>query len=171
MKSTKIKLLNFVLFVIFKEDFVRLKLLRKFTILGLLLLLIIQVTTANDNNDKPLLGFSRESAAKQRALEVRFDSYLKKDNLRQWMERITARPHHLSSAYDKENAEFIASQFRSWGYETEIEVFQVLFPTPKKRLLEMIAPEKFAALLREPPLSEDSTSSQTDEPLDRKSTR
>src|SRR5438034_6928651 len=107
----------------------------------------------SSTNDKPLLGFSRENAAQQRTLESRFDSALKRENLRDWMKRLTARPHHLGSAYDKENAEFIAAQFRSWGYDTEIEEFQVLFPTPKLRVLEMIAPEKFTASLKEPPLA------------------
>ncbi|MBO0723420.1 MAG: folate hydrolase, partial [Blastocatellia bacterium] len=74
-------------------------------------------------DDRPLLGFSREGAAQERALEAQFDAGLKKENLREWMKRITARPHHLGSPYGKENAEFIASQFRSWGYETEIERF------------------------------------------------
>src|SRR5438067_1147978 len=117
------------------------------------------------SSEKPLLGFNRERALQERALERRFDSLLNRDNLREWMKRLTARPHHLGSAYDKENAEFIAAKFREWGYETEIEEFQVLFPTPKLRLLEMIAPEKFTAGLKEPPLAEDSTSSQTQEAL------
>src|SRR6266480_2347856 len=120
---------------------------------------------SSSSTEKPLLGFTRESAVQERALENRFDSLLKRDNLREWMKRLTARPHHLGSAYDKENAEFIAGEFREWGYETEIEEFQVLFPTPKLRLLEMIAPEKFTAGLKEPPLAEDSTSSQTEEAL------
>src|SRR6185369_4595712 len=116
-------------------------------------------------SDKPLLGFTRESAQRQRGLEARFDGLLKRDDLREWMKRLTARPHHLGSAYDKDNAEFIAARFREWGYETEIEEFQVLFPTPKLRLLEMIEPEKFSARLQEPALAEDSTSSQSEESL------
>ncbi len=115
--------------------------------------------------NKPLLGFSRERALEQQVLEARFDSQLNRDNLRQWMKQLTARPHHLGSAYDKENANFIAAQFRSWGYDSAIEEFQVLFPTPKLRLLEMIAPEQFTASLTEPPVSGDSTSAQTDEVL------
>src|SRR4051812_24587975 len=66
--------------------------------------------------EKPLLGFARETSIQQRTLEKTFDSLLKRDNLRDWMKRLTARPHHLGSAYDKENAEFIAAQFRAWGY-------------------------------------------------------
>jgi N-acetylated-alpha-linked acidic dipeptidase len=118
---------------------------------------------ATDNS--ALLGFSRESATRQRELETRFDSLLKRENLRDWMKRLSARPHHLGSARDKENAEFIASQFRLWGYETELESFDVLFPTPKTRLLEMISPDKFTARLAEPALDEDPTSNQSAEQL------
>jgi N-acetylated-alpha-linked acidic dipeptidase len=81
------------------------------------------------------------------------------------MKRLTARPHHLGSAYNKENADFIASQFRSWGYETKIEEFHVLFPTPKTRLVEMTAPERFTMKLQEPRVEGDATSGQHDEQL------
>jgi N-acetylated-alpha-linked acidic dipeptidase len=65
----------------------------------------------------------------------------------QWM---TAKPHHLGSPFGREIAEFIAAKFRAWGYETAIETFDVLFPTPKTRVLEMTSPERFSAALREP---------------------
>src|SRR5438045_7868916 len=81
------------------------------------------------------------------------------------MKRLAARPHHVGSAFDKENAEFIAAQFRSWGYETEIEKFDVLFPTPKTRLLEMVAPETFKARLEEPPVEGDANSKLSSEAL------
>src|SRR5437773_4652034 len=76
-------------------------------------------------DDKPLLGFTREHAPGQRTLEAKFDALLKKENLREWMQRMSARPHHVGSPFGKQNAEFIASQFRAWGYQTEIEEFQV----------------------------------------------
>ena len=107
---------------------------------------------------RPLLGFSSQSSASQRALEARFDAALSKENLREWMQWMTAKPHHLGSPFGREVAEFIAAKFRTWGYETTIETFDVLFPTPKTRLLEMTSPEKFSAALREPQLQEDATS-------------
>ncbi len=116
-------------------------------------------------NDKVLMGFSAENSAKQKALEAKFDSYLKAENLRTWMKRLSARPHHVGSPYGKENADFIAAQFKSWGFDTKIEQFDVLFPTPKMRLLEMTAPEKFTAKLEEPELKEDATSNQKREQL------
>ena len=114
---------------------------------------------------KPLMGFNREGSAKERELESRFDAILNKENLRTWMKRLSARPHNLGSPYDKDNAEFLAGLFRSWGYDTKIEQFKVLFPTPKTRQLELTAPEKFTAKLAEAPLKEDSTSGQTAEQL------
>src|SRR5215216_6787130 len=105
-----------------------------------------------------MLGLSPESARTQAALEARFDAGLRPDNLRDWMKRISARPHHLGSPYNKQNADFIAAQFRSWGYETKLEEFHVLFPTPKTRLVEMTAPERFKLKLQEPELNDDATS-------------
>lgn len=111
------------------------------------------------------MGFSSETSQAQRAAEAKFDSYLNANNLRDWLKRLSARPHHLGSPYGKENAEFIAAQFKSWGYDTQIESFEVLFPTPKTRLVEMTAPEKFTLRLNEPTLKEDVTSGQQDEQL------
>ncbi len=104
--------------------------------------------------EEPMLGFDGPRAAAQRQLEKGFDAQLDPDNLRRWMERLAARPHHVGSPHGKANAEFMAELFRSWGYETRIEEFQVLFPTPKVRRLELIAPTPFTASLTELPAGE-----------------
>lgn len=98
-------------------------------------------------------------------LQKEFDSSLNKNDLKIWMKRLSAYPHHLGSSYNKSNALFIDSLFKSFGFDSQIEEFKVLFPTPKTRLLEMISPQKYKAKLFEPPLKEDNTSNQTDEQL------
>lgn len=85
-------------------------------------------------------GLRVEAGTQQLTREAAFDSYLNPLNLRQWMQHMTTRPHHAGSAKAKENAEYIAGLFRSWGYETEIETFHVLFPTPKTRELQLLRP-------------------------------
>ena len=120
---------------------------------------------ARPEKEKSLLGFSETAADRQHRLESQFDSSLKREDLRDWLKHLSARPHHVGSARGKENAEFIASLFKSWGFKAAIEEFDVLFPTPKTRLLEMTAPVAFTARLAEPPLPEDSTSNQTSEQL------
>jgi N-acetylated-alpha-linked acidic dipeptidase len=115
--------------------------------------------------DAPLLGFSVEASAAQRAAEARFDGQLRADNLRAWTKRLSARPHAVGQPYGREIAEWARAQFESWGYEARIEQFDVLFPTPKTRLLEMTAPTRFTARLAEPALKEDATSGQAAEQL------
>jgi N-acetylated-alpha-linked acidic dipeptidase len=102
------------------------------------------------------------SAPTDDALEKRFDALIRGENLKAWMEKMAARPHHLGSPYDREVVDFIAARFKEWGYETAVEEFRVLFPTPKTRLLER---GDFKAKLEEPALPEDKTSGQKDEQL------
>ena len=116
-------------------------------------------------DEEPLQGFTRASSTAERDWEAKFRAIPSPDNQRAYMQRLTAHPHHLGSAYDKQNAEWILSQFKEWGWDAHIETFEVLFPTPKERLLEMIAPTKFTAKLQEPPVSADPTSNQQNEQL------
>ena len=103
-------------------------------------------------------GINWRAANQQLDREKQFDSSLNRGNLQAWMERLSAKPHHLGSAADKENAEFIAGLFRSWGYDTTIETFYPLFPTPRLRRVEMTGPRRFVAKLEEPAIAEDKTS-------------
>ncbi|PYQ04407.1 MAG: folate hydrolase [Acidobacteria bacterium] len=133
--------------------------------LPLLMLGAALAALAADTPPERMLGFSPARVAGQRALEQRFDAALDPAELKEWMRRLSARPHHLGSPYGKDNAEFIAAQFRSWGFDTKIEEFRVLFPTPKTRVMEMVAPTPFRAALAEPALKEDATSDQAAEQL------
>ncbi len=113
----------------------------------------------------PLLGFTADGAAAQRAIEQQLDASVDRSNLRSWMEHLAARPHHVGSPWDRQNAEYIADLFRSWGYQTEIEEFQVPFPVPTARKVELLEPTRYEASLTEPALPEDTTSDQKDEQL------
>jgi len=128
--------------------------------LGALALVLLAAPT-----EPPLLGFTPEAAQAERQLETQFDENLKAEELGAWMDRLAAHPHHVGSPWGQKNAEFLAEQFRSWGFETRVEEFSVLFPTPKVRVLEMVAPTPFKAVLAEPPLAQDHTSGQQAEQL------
>jgi N-acetylated-alpha-linked acidic dipeptidase len=115
--------------------------------------------------DETLPGFTRESSAAERSLEQKLAALPSPVNMRASMERLAARPHHVGSPYDKENAEWLLARFKEWGWDARIETFDVLFPTPKERLLEMTEPVRFTAKLREPALAVDPTSGQVQEQL------
>lgn len=113
----------------------------------------------------PLRGYSADSSATERDWEAKFRAIPDPARLRDYMQRLSARPHHVGSAYDKDNAEWILARFKEWGLDAKIEIFDVLFPTPKERLLEMVEPVRFTAKIAEPTVAVDPTSSQHDEQL------
>jgi N-acetylated-alpha-linked acidic dipeptidase len=86
-------------------------------------------------------------------------------NIKSYMQRLAARPHHVGSPYAKENAEWMLAQFKAWGWDASIEQFDVLFPTPKERRLELVEPVRFTAKLDEPIVTIDPTSGQKTEQL------
>jgi N-acetylated-alpha-linked acidic dipeptidase len=113
----------------------------------------------------PLDGFSADSARVERDWEGKFRALPDPANMRSYMQRISARPHHVGTDYDRANAEWILSLFREWGWDAHIENFDVLFPTPKKRLVELVAPTHFKATLEEPTVEGDPTTDQHAEQL------
>ncbi len=90
--------------------------------------------------------------------ESKLDATIGAANQDVWMKKLSARPHHVGSEYGRQNAEFIRSLYASWGYQARIEEFQVLFPSPRTRVLELVGKPAFSAKLQEPELKEDSTS-------------
>jgi N-acetylated-alpha-linked acidic dipeptidase len=117
-------------------------------------------------DDAPLAGFSAESSRAERQWEEKFRAIPKPENLRAYMQRLSARPHNVGTAYDKDNAEWIAARFKEFGLDTHIESFDVLYPTPKERAVELVdGGPRFVAKLQEPPVAQDPTSSQQSEQL------
>jgi N-acetylated-alpha-linked acidic dipeptidase len=112
-----------------------------------------------------LEGYTPASSAAEQAWEKKFRELPSPDNLRNDMEHLSARPHSVGSPYDYENAEWLQNKFRDWGFDTHLETFYVLFPTPKDRKLELLEPQKFTATLAEPPIAIDPTSNQQPEQL------
>lgn len=116
-------------------------------------------------SDSGLPGYSAAASATEREWETKFRAMPSPDNLREYMRRLSAHPHNVGSPYDKDNAEWILSKFKGWGLDAHIETFYVLFPTPKERLVELLAPTQFKARLQEPAVAVDPTSNQQSEQL------
>jgi N-acetylated-alpha-linked acidic dipeptidase len=105
-------------------------------------------------------GANSESA--QGALEQKFDAQLQPADLEAWMKRMSSEPTHVGSPKAKANAEFVVQLMREWGWEAQIETFDVMYPTLKQHSLELIAPTRYVAALKETPIEGDATSSRTD---------
>lgn len=116
--------------------------------------------------EPPLYGFSPQSSESERQWEEKVRAIPSPENLRAYMQRLSARPHHVGSPYDKDNAEWILGKFKEFGLDAHIEEFEVLFPTPKERLVELVdGGPKFTAKLEEPVVRQDPTSDQQSEQL------
>jgi N-acetylated-alpha-linked acidic dipeptidase len=123
------------------------------------------LVAASPETEQPLHGYSAATSRTQRDWETKFRTVPEPQNLRDYMQRLSARPHHVGSPYDKDNAEWMLAKFKEWGLAANIETFEVLFPTPKERLVELLEPTKFTARLQEPALAVDPTSNQQAEQL------
>ncbi|MDZ4730060.1 MAG: M28 family peptidase [Xanthomonadales bacterium] len=115
--------------------------------------------------DETILGFTESASAAQRTMEAQMDADIDPADLDGWLKRMSEFPHHAGSAAGKANAEFIAEQFKSWGYQVEIEEYEILLPTPKVRELELLEPGSFTASLSEDTLAEDASTGRIDDLL------
>ena len=106
-----------------------------------------------------MLGFSSTAARAQQTLEQRFDAQLDPADQRRWLQQMSSQPNQVGAPHDKANAEFMLAQFRAWGWNAHIETFSVLYPTPTKVALELLGAKPYTALLSEPPVAGDATSS------------
>src|SRR5207244_8111743 len=117
-------------------------------------------------DEQPLFGYSAESSRVERQWEEKLRAIPSPENLRAYMQKLSAHPHHVGSPADKNNAEWIAAKFKEFGLDTHIEQFDVLFPTPKERAVELVeGGPTFVAKLQEPALPEDLTSNHQSEQL------
>jgi N-acetylated-alpha-linked acidic dipeptidase len=116
-----------------------------------------------------LIAFTLHLLAQNNAASSSWDSRFRAvpdaTNIGDYMKRLSARPHHVGSPYDKDNAEWMLAKFKEWGWDAQLEIFTVLFPTPRERLVELVAPTQFKAALDEPAIAGDPTSNQKAEQL------
>lgn len=129
------------------------------------LVVICFLLTGKMIGQQKIMGFTAANTVKQFEWETQFDAQLNPKNLDTWMQYMTSHPHHVGSTQDRANAEYMLALFQSWGFEAKIETFNVLFPTPKTRVLELLGDKPFKAKLEESALKADKTSGQKSEQL------
>src|SRR6266571_1940267 len=122
---------------------------------SLVTLCLAGLLSAQPASDPALRGYSGESSRQERDWELKYAAIPLPQNIGEYLRRLAARPHHVGSPYDKDNAEWILAKLKSWGLDAKIEIFEVLFPTPKDRALELVEPGRFKAKLQESTLAVD----------------
>lgn len=125
-----------------------------------ILLLLNSTAFAQSAAPKMLPGFTEKMSAAQLQTEAQFDQLINAENIGKTIYDLAGRPHHIGSVAGKAVADKVAEKFRGYGFDVKTEVFQVLFPTPRVRELELVSPGNYKALLKEPAMKEDPTSGQ-----------
>ncbi|HET7585123.1 MAG TPA: transferrin receptor-like dimerization domain-containing protein [Gemmatimonadaceae bacterium] len=129
-------------------------------------IVILPFPLALPSADPPTLrGYTAQSSHVEREWENKFRAIPSPDRMRESMRLLSAHPHHVGSPYQQQNAQWLLARFKEWGWDAQIESFDVLFPTPRERVVELVAPTHFTATLREPAFPQDPTSSQQSEQL------
>lgn len=127
------------------------------------LILLITLSVTGNLCAQNITGFSTAKAAQQKTLEQQFDANLNAQNIGKTIKDLTAFPHNVGSPGSKKVADYVLNFFKANGWDAKLETYQVLFPTPKTRVLEMTSPSSYKAILKEPALKEDATSGQADQ--------
>src|SRR6478736_632004 len=96
---------------------------RSATVLALVLILAGAATPQRPQRSGELAGYSADAAREQRDWEQKFRGIPSPANMKQYMQRLAARPHHVGSPYDQDNAQGLVSTFKSWGLDAKIETF------------------------------------------------
>ncbi|MEO8747604.1 MAG: PA domain-containing protein, partial [Rhodanobacter sp.] len=122
-------------------------------------------SATGDQSASALLGFSPSTATKQQSLEKTFDAQLQSADIKSWLKNMSSEPNQVGSPHDKANAEFVLAKFKEFGWDAHIETFSVLYPTPKKVQVQLIAPTHYDAVLHETPIPGDPSTAITENVL------
>src|SRR4051812_8973628 len=121
--------------------------------LGLAVALLLP-PPAHSQQPAGIRGFAAGVSA-ERDHEKSFQAVPSPEKLREYMRTIASEPHHAGSPASRKVAEYILGLFKSWGLNASIEQFEALMPYPTERVVELVSPQQYVAVLKEPVVPED----------------
>ena len=120
------------------------------TLLAALLAGAAATAVATEDPAAPIRGFSPAHAASEHELETAFQALPSATRARDWHRRLTRDPHPAASAANNRLATLIADEWRRQGWEdVTLRRYDVLHSRPRHVALEMVAPHRYRASLRE----------------------
>ncbi|MDH5235524.1 MAG: hypothetical protein OEW77_11235, partial [Gemmatimonadota bacterium] len=109
---------------------------------------------------EPMRGFTAASAARERTLEAELARRLSRDSTGAFFKFLTAEPHPAGSVRNKELADWMAARWRAYGLDdVKVHRYDVLLPWPREVKVEMVAPSRYLATLKEDAFPQDPQSS------------
>ncbi|HVO61360.1 MAG TPA: serine hydrolase [Terriglobales bacterium] len=104
----------------------------------------------------PISGFTASSAARENEIEQKFKAIPDPQEERRQHRIFTAEPHLAGSKRNNDLANYVADEWRKQGLEDVVlRRYDVYATEPKSTFLEMVAPTRYRASLREEPYEVD----------------
>jgi N-acetylated-alpha-linked acidic dipeptidase len=124
------------------------------------LMLTVVTVLAAAAADRPLAdrmtGFSKQNAAIEREVEIKFNGIPSPESARRFHRYFTAEPHPAGSARNNELAQYIADKWKEQGWEgVTMHRYDVLVSDPREVVVEMVSPVSYRAKMREDSYGED----------------
>ena len=117
---------------------------------ALILLVLAGIASAQSDTPALISGFSPTHSAAEIKLESQFKSAISRDRIRDYHRYFTSVPHPAGTKADYDVAQYIADEWKKQGLEdVVIRQYDVLGTRPVSTSLEMVAPKKYSAVLRE----------------------
>jgi N-acetylated-alpha-linked acidic dipeptidase len=103
-------------------------------------------------------GYSPQSAAAERATEADVISRPSPSSASAHSKFLSLQPHMAGTPAQARTRDYVVSQMKSWGLQTEVRSYSVWMPHPVSTRVWRIAPDPIELDLREGPIPEDTTS-------------
>ena len=103
-------------------------------------------------------GYSPQSAMVERAAEADVITRPAPANASMHSRFLSLQPHMAGTPAQERTRDYVVSQMKSWGLETEVRSYSVWMPHPVSTRVWRIAPDPIELNLQEGPIPEDTTS-------------
>ena len=122
------------------------------------LALLIPIVLVNPLGAQVMPGYSPQSAAIERATESDVITHPTPASASAHSRFLSFQPHMAGTPAQARTRDYVVSQMKSWGLETEVRSYSVWMPHPVTTRVWRITPDPIELNLQEGPIPEDTTS-------------
>src|SRR3954469_13714026 len=123
-----------------------------------LLLLLASLAAAASLRGQTIPGYSQQSSEAERAVEADVITRPSPSSASAHSRFLSLQPHMAGTPAQARTRDYVVSEMKSWGLETEIRTYSVWMPHPLSARVWRTAPDPIELKLDEGPIAEDTTS-------------
>ena len=110
---------------------------------------VLTVFTFSSRNVFGMRGFTAESAATQNQYETDFKAYISAERTRHKLRQLTEEPHLAGTENSRKVAEYLRTEFESYGLQVQVYEYHVYLPHPLEVHVALVSPVEHVAVSKE----------------------